>query len=98
MLIERARQNDDRQDMVQVFKTSTAHDDLNPWWEPQTLFMTEFCNNNKQLPIRITVKNYSNAGAHKVYGSVDTTTRNIEMLAGGILELKDAKGKTKGSI
>lgn len=44
--------------MVKVFKTATAHDELNPWWEPQTLLMTEFCNNNKQLPIRISVFNY----------------------------------------
>lgn len=66
--IERARQNEDRQDMVKVFRTPTAHDEIKPWWEPTTLFMTEFCNNNKQLPIRISVKNYVNAGTHKVYG------------------------------
>lgn len=54
--------------MVKVFRTPTAHDEIKPWWEPTTLFMTEFCNNNKQLPIRISVKNYVNAGTHKVYG------------------------------
>ena len=42
--------------------------------------------------------NYTNSGEHKKYGSVDTTTRNIEMLAANILTLTDAKGKPKGTI
>ena len=95
--IERARQNN-LNSLVRVFKTSTAHGDINPWWEPHQLYMTDFCNNNKQLPLRISVYNYKNSGAHNLYGSVDTTTRNIEMLAGGTLALKDAKGKVKGTI
>ena len=47
LLIERARQNNSISDMVKVFKTSTAHDETCPRWEPHTLQMTEFCNNNK---------------------------------------------------
>ena len=84
--------------MVRVFTTSTAHDETNPWWEPHTLFMTEFCNNNKQLPLRISVKNYSNNDAHKMYGSVEVTTRGIEMLSGGQLNLTNEAGKVTGSI
>ncbi len=60
--------------------------------------MTEFCNNNKILPLRFSVFNYRNSGAPKLYGSVDTTTRDIEMLAGGNMELLDSKGKVKGTI
>ena len=74
LLIERARQNDPS-DMVKVFKTSTAYDDCTPWWEPITLKMTEFCNNNKQLPLRISVYNYSNSGDPSLYGSVEISTR-----------------------
>ena len=82
--------------MVKVFKTSIAHDQLNPWWEPHTLFMTEFCNNNKQLPLRITVNNYKNSGQPEQYGSVETTTRAIEMLSGESLYLTNQKGKRTG--
>ena len=83
---------------MKVFKTPHAYDVTDPWWEPHQLFMTEFCNNNKQLPLRISVYNYKNSGQHALYGDVETTTRDIEMLAGGALELKDAKGRTKGTI
>ena len=63
LLIERARQinsesEPNSSEMVKVYKTTTAHDNLHPWWEPTTLFMTDFCNNNKQLPLRISVMHY----------------------------------------
>ena len=85
LLIERSRQSASADadpnllDMVKVWKTHTAHDEPKPWWEPHQLFMTEFCNNNKMLPLRFTVYNYRNNGEHKMYGRVVTTTREIEM-------------------
>jgi hypothetical protein len=60
--------------------------------------MPEFCNCNKYLPIRLSVYSYINAGDHPLYGSVITTTRDIEMLPDGCLELKDAKGQVNGHI
>lgn len=66
--------------MVRVLTTSIYHDTISPNWEPHTLYMTDFCNNNKQLPLRISVLNYVNNGPHKLYGSVNITTRGIEML------------------
>ena len=38
LVIERARQNV-LNDMVIVFRTQTAYDQINPWWEPNTLSM-----------------------------------------------------------
>ena len=61
--------------------------------------MTQFCNNNKQLPLRISVKNEKNNGTHKMYGSVNITTRGIEMLAPGEpITLTNAKGQKTGQI
>jgi len=60
--------------------------------------MTEFCNNNKLLPIRLSVYSYVNSGEHPMYGYVDTTTREIEMRPNNMLPLKDAKGKDAGYI
>ena len=62
--------------------------------------MTEFCNNNKQLPLRISVKNYENNGPHKLYGSVNITCRGIEMLREGEdeLEIRNAKGRVTGRL
>ena len=65
--IERARQNVSESghgDMVRVFRTANYYDTVKPRWEPHTLTMTQFCNNNKQLPIRISVYNYKNTGDH----------------------------------
>lgn len=97
LVIERARQNV-LNDMVIVFRTQTAYDQINPWWEPNTLSMTEFCNNNKLLPLKISVKCDQNYGVHKIYGSVEITTRGIEMAGLQSLELKNAKGKVTGTI
>ena len=61
--------------------------------------MTEFCNNNKQLPLRISVYNYKNHGAHKLYGFVEITARGIEMAYNvNKLALTNKKGKVKGHI
>lgn len=96
-MIERARQTDSS-DMVQVWRTMTAHDETQPWWEPHQLFMSEFCNNNKMLPLRFTVFNYRNNGAHKMYGYVETTTRGIEMIGNEPLIIKNEKGKKTGEL
>ena len=85
--------------MVRVYKTANAYDDINPWWEPTTLFMTELCNNNKNLPMRISCFNYTNSGAHKEYGSAIVTTRDIEMMGDKkILRLENKKGSLAGYI
>ena len=85
--------------MVRIFKTSIVHDDTHPWWEAVTLNMTEFCNNNKQLPLRISVYNYRNEGQHSLYGYTEKTTREIEMIGqGGVIELKDKKNRTSGTL
>lgn len=62
--------------------------------------MSELCNNNKALPIRLTVKSYTNSGDDPIYGSVITTTRAIEMLPekNRTLQLKEPSGKPGGSI
>jgi len=49
-------------DMVNVHQTNRAYGECKPWWEPEKLAMTEFCNNDKTLPLKITVFNYSNNG------------------------------------
>ena len=103
LVIERARQvlqtDEDEDNMVKVFSTLIAYDQINPWWEPTTLAMTEFCNNNKQLPLRISVYNYQNHGDPQLYGQVETTARAIEMAyQANSLELSNAKGKVTGSI
>lgn len=64
---------------MRVFKTEFKYDEINPWWDAYQMSMTNFCNNNKTLPIRISVRSYRNAGQHPFYGTVVTTTREIEM-------------------
>mgnify|MGYP000029303838 CR=1 FL=1 len=61
--------------------------------------MTEFCNNNKELPLKISVYNHTNNGDHKLYGSTMTTARQIEMKAAGEhLILTNAKKQKIGYI
>jgi hypothetical protein len=66
-------------DWVRVFKTAYVFAEYKPLWESYKLKMTTLCNNNKTLPIRLTVKNFSNVGTHVIYGSVITSIREIEM-------------------
>ena len=60
--------------------------------------MTEFCNNSKFLPLRLSVYSYQNSGDHPCYGSVITTTRDIEMLSDGKLAITNKKGKKTGYL
>lgn len=62
--------------------------------------MTEFCNNNKYLPVRFSVLSYTNQGEHHCYGQVITTTRDIEMLPAEnkYLNLTDKTGKVTGQL
>jgi hypothetical protein len=61
--------------------------------------MTEFCNNSKFLPIRLSVFSYQNSGDHPCYGKVITSTREIEMLPeDGKLWLLNDKGKKAGYL
>ena len=85
--------------MVRVEKSNVMFDSTEPWWETMQLTMTEFCNNNKFLPIRLSVYSFSNSGDNKMYGSVTTTTREIEMLQDEKkLQLKDDNGKVAGIL
>lgn len=59
--------------------------------------MTTFCNNNKSLPFKISVYNYSNAGDHEIYGSCITSVREIEM-GRTMLEIKSDRGLKGGTI
>lgn len=98
LMIERARQVDNL-DFVRIWQSRTAHDDISPWWEPQELSMTEFCNNNKMLPLRLTVYNYRNNGTHESYGYVETSTRGIEMVGSEEpMIIRDKKGKKMGEL
>lgn len=83
---------------MRVFKTEFKYDEVNPWWDAYQMSMTNFCNNNKTLPIRISVRSYRNAGNHPFYGTVVTTTREIEMAPGNQIEIKDKNGKVQGTL
>ena len=60
--------------------------------------MTDFCNNNKFLPLRLSVYSYVNTGDHPFYGSVCCTTRDIEMLPDKKLDIIDKKGEKAGTL
>ena len=50
------------------------------------------------LPLRFTVYNYRNNGAHKMYGYSETTTRLIEMGTTEPIILHNEKGKKIGHL
>lgn len=84
--------------MVKVFKTSYKFANCDPWWDAEELTMPEFCNCNKYLPIKLSVFSYQNAGDHPIYGSVCTTTRDIEMLPDNRLRIINSKEEDNGYI
>lgn len=60
--------------------------------------MAEFCNNNKYLPLRISVFSYTNSGDHPKYGSVICNLKDIEMLGKSEMAIRNTRGKKTGSI
>jgi hypothetical protein len=99
LLIERARRAN-LNEYVRVEKSNVMFDDTNPWWDTKQTTMTEFCNNDKYLPIRLSVYSFSNSGNNQMYGQVTTTTRDIEMLPSEnrILQIKNEKGLVTGHL
>ena len=85
---------------MQVYKTDYRFDEYKPWWDPYEMGMSELCNNNKNLPLRLTVASYTNSGDDPTYGSIVTSTKEIEMLPekNMTLQLKDRRGKPAGTI
>lgn len=66
-------------DWVRVHKTNYMFDTCTPMWDPFSIRMSTLCNNNKKLPLRISVHSFKNFGTHYCYGSVITSLREIEM-------------------
>lgn len=60
--------------------------------------LSEFCNNNKYLPLRFSVYSYTNSGDHPKYGDVVLTLKDIEMRVEQEIAIKNARGKNKGWI
>ena len=98
--MEKAVKNVDRvKDWVRVHKTnfiSDRHRKLN--FDSLNTKMTDFCNNNKKLPVRISVYNYTNSGDHELYGRVVTSVREIEMRRGQNFELINKRNKCMGHL
>ena len=59
--------------------------------------MTTVCSNNKTLPLRFTVMNFQNHGEHRIYGSVITSVRQIEM-GQTRLVLRSLRGQKAGVL
>ena len=59
--------------------------------------LTDICNNDKTLPIRISVYSYDNSDSHQLYGHIYTSVREIGM---GLseLELINKRGKFMGKL
>lgn len=66
-------------DWVRVYKTNFIFDTCNPIWDPFSIKMSNLCNSNKKLPLKLSVHNFKNYGTHYCYGSVITSLREIEM-------------------
>ena len=84
-------------DWVRVHKSNYVFDTCTPVWDPFIIRMSTLCNNNKKLPIRISVHSFKNFGTHYCYGSVITSLREIEM-GRHILELTTSRGKSAGTV
>ena len=92
------KQVDMVKDWVRICQTKfifNQHTDLN--FDHVSMKMTDFCNNNKTLPIRINVFSYENSGDHKLYGRVITSVREIE-LGNTDLELISKRNKLMGML
>ena len=59
--------------------------------------LTEFCNNDKTLPIRISVLSYDNSDDHQLYGKTITSVREIGM-GRTKLEITNKRGRAMGHI
>lgn len=80
-----------------MHKTNYMFDTCTPMWDPFAIRMSTLCNNNKKLPLRISVHSFKNYGTHYCYGMVTTSMREIEMGRTN-LQLTKKNGKPGGRI
>ena len=98
LLIERARQMKTK-DYLKVLQTAYCYLETQPKWENHQLTMIEVCNNQKDLPLKLTVQSYQTSGEHLTYGTCETTMQELMEMNEKILFLNNAKGrKTKQYI
>lgn len=45
-------------DWVRIFKSNYIFSSNTPYWDPFTIKMSSLCNNNKKLPLRISVLSF----------------------------------------
>ena len=85
-------------DWVRIKKTSFIFDkSKNLDFDHIKAKLTDFCNKNKTLPIRLSVYNYTNVGDHDLYGQVITSVREIE-IGKTELELRSKRNKYMGTL
>ena len=64
-------------DYKQVRKTETIRNNLNPSWKLIYISMTELCDNDFSMPIRITVFDYDHNTQDDLIGETETTLRDL---------------------
>lgn len=62
---------------MQVRRTETIRNNLNPSWKLIYISMSELCNNDFSLPIRITVFDYDHNSPDDLIGQTETTLRDL---------------------
>ena len=95
LIIERAKQNNQKE-FVRVHQTQYKFNKTEPRWDTTQMAMTDFCLNNKYLPLRFSVYSYQNSGTHPKYGEAVCTLKDIEM--NPEIAIKNSKGKVKGKL
>ncbi|XP_075252621.1 copine-8-like isoform X2 [Convolutriloba macropyga] len=90
--------NDDT-NFTPVGQTEVVEDNLNPRWAPFVINCAIFCNNDKNLPIRIDCFDFDSDGGHDLIGSCEMTTEELLEDVGSkefplINEKKKAKKKS----
>ena len=63
--------------ILQVRKTETIRNNLNPSWKLIYISMSELCNNDFSLPIRITVYDYDHNSPDDLIGQTETTLLDL---------------------
>lgn len=93
-----AMYKDESLDMVKVFQSEKCSNTTNPKWKIDQLWLQVLCNSDKNMPITFEVWNWSDAGDHVMYGSVQTSVNAIDKKEDKVYQLKDSHHEKAGLL
>jgi len=68
---------DDNDEWLTVFRSKHVDNNLNPIWDAVAVSMDRLCRNDRDMPIRVSVRDFQESGNHRGMGQFETSVSGL---------------------